>query len=55
MREFFVLLGRNLVTTGALAFGYWAFRLEDGWLIPSLSSSGWSSPSLRDQQREVAA
>lgn len=32
MRELFVALGRNLVTTGALAFGYTAFRLEDGWL-----------------------
>ena len=32
MREFLVTLGRNMVTTGALAFGYTAFRLEDGWL-----------------------
>ena len=32
MRELLVTLGRNMVTTGALTFGYWAFRLEDGWL-----------------------
>lgn len=32
MREFFVTLGRDLVTTGALAFGYTACRVEDGWL-----------------------
>lgn len=32
MRELFVLIGRNLVTTGALVFGYAACRLDDGWL-----------------------
>lgn len=40
MREFLVTLGRDLVTTGALAFGYWAFRLEDGRLH-SLSLFLW--------------
>ena len=40
MREFLVTLGRDLVTTGALSFGYTAFRLEDGWLH-SLSLFLW--------------
>lgn len=41
MREFLVTLGRNMVTTGALTFGYWTFRLEDGWLH-SLSLFLWT-------------
>lgn len=32
MREPFVTFAWHMATACALAFGYWAFRLEDGWL-----------------------
>lgn len=41
MREPFVTFARHMVTACALAFGYGAFRLEDGWLH-SLALFLWS-------------
>lgn len=32
MRERLITFVRHMATFCALAFGYWTFRLEDGWL-----------------------